>query len=343
MAYVNGFWVPDGVYPEAPGAGTLTTASPTPVEPVPVQPTPPPPPTSTNGTPPTTSSPPPTATPPSENPPAGQGTDSNGSLPGGYSQPTTETVTNTGNPATTNSPVTTGYTPSPEGVAVVPVPQTPGGIVLTDGNGVALPGQTPTAATPPTVIYTGEEPTSTPTSPPSDTPPAGAPPPAPAAGDPNDFTRDWTNIVNTEDYAALDLTNTQAFAAAQNLYNSTIAQAMAANANALAAYTGNAMQAAAQQGMENVYGTENTYGAQGAGMSGAAQAAAARGMAAPIAQANQAIAGMSAEQASQLNAQRFGVAQDLASTYTGVVAPQYTSSMSPGEVALMKELSKSSL
>jgi hypothetical protein len=161
----------------------------------------------------------------------------------------------------------------------------------------------------------------------------------PAAG--SEFVRQWQNIVKPGDYAALDLTNAPAFASAQKLYTDSLASAMKANADALAAYSGAAMQSATQQGLENVYGTENAFGAQGAGMSGAARAAAARGMATPIAQAQQQIAGMSAEQASQLNAQRFGAAQDLVSTYTGVVAPQYASSMSPGEINLMKELAKS--
>lgn len=318
-------WVLD----EGESAGSPTSyTDPTPT-PTPAAPTTPTTPT-TPSTPAAPSTPPPTVT-------AAPGTGTgNGSLP-----LPTEVVSNPGNPASSGEPVGTGYTPSTsETVVVEPGTTAIGGLV--DALGIPLPGTVPDAAgeaTPDVPVA------STPSGPGSSTflgvdlPDVKDMTIPPAAG--SEFVRQWQNIVKPGDYAALDLTNAPAFASAQKLYTDSLASAMKANADALAAYSGAAMQSATQQGLENVYGTENAFGAQGAGMSGAARAAAARGMATPIAQAQQQIAGMSAEQASQLNAQRFGAAQDLVSTYTGVVAPQYASSMSPGEINLMKELAKS--
>ena len=128
----------------------------------------------------------------------------------------------------------------------------------------------------------------------------------------------YNNIAKPEDYKAMNLTQTPAYEAAKNIYG-----------GALENYSSAAMNNAVQQGMENVYGTQNTYGAIGAGGSGAAQAAAYRGMATPVAAAQQQIAGLSAEQA-----------QQLANTYTGVVAPTYAPQTSAGEVQMMNSLMK---
>jgi hypothetical protein len=128
------------------------------------------------------------------------------------------------------------------------------------------------------------------------------------------------NVTKLSDYQTLDMTGSQAYKTAK-----------ASNDAALANYTEAAMGSATKQGLENIYGSENSYGAIGAGGSGAAQAAQARGMAAPIAQANQQIAGLSAEQNSK-----------LISDYTGVVAPTYQAGTSDAEVAMMNKELKSS-
>jgi hypothetical protein len=128
------------------------------------------------------------------------------------------------------------------------------------------------------------------------------------------------NVTKVADYQTLDMTGSDAYKSAK-----------ASNDAALANYTTAAMGSATQQGLENVYGSENSYGALGAGGSGAAQAAQARGMAAPIAQANQQIAGLSAEQNSK-----------LVSDYTGVVAPTYQAGTSDAEVKMMNKSLQSS-
>jgi hypothetical protein len=130
-----------------------------------------------------------------------------------------------------------------------------------------------------------------------------------------DTTKQYQNVVKPEDYKFIDLTGTDSYAKAKQSY-----------ADSLSAYTDTAMKSATTQGLENVYGAENTYGAMGAGGSGAAQAAQARGMATPIAQAQEKVAGLAASQQSELQG-----------AYTGMAAPAYQANTSNAEVQMMNK------
>jgi len=122
-----------------------------------------------------------------------------------------------------------------------------------------------------------------------------------------------------------------AYRQAADMYKADYDKAASGYASSLAAFSAPALQAATAQGIENVYGSENTYGAMGGGSSGAAQAAASRGMAVPMAEAQKSIAGMAAQQQGQLAQLGSMQTQGLVEGFTGTTAPVYSTEMSQAE------------